>query len=56
MPPLPKRKFSKGRTRRKRAAKMILKKSPAMTCGHCGSPKLTHRACPTCGKYHEKSS
>lgn len=50
MPPLPKKKTSKSRQRRRR---MHLN-APlfALTvCPQCRSPRLPHHACPVCGTY-----
>ncbi len=51
MPPLPKKKHSKGR-RGKRAAHHALKAQSLSECSNCHNPKLPHRACPTCGYYN----
>ena len=50
MPPLPKRKVSYSRKRKRQAHKS--QRAPATTaCPNCGNAKLPHRACPTCGIY-----
>lgn len=50
MPPLPKRKYAKAR-QGKRRAHLGLKPPVLIECPQCHSPKLPHRACPTCGSY-----
>jgi large subunit ribosomal protein L32 len=48
--PLPKRKHSKTRGRKRRTFWKI--KSPNFSiCPQCKQPKLAHRVCPTCGTY-----
>ena len=48
----PKRKFSKARTAKRRAVYYNrLDAPPVMECPNCGSSKLLHRACSTCGHY-----
>ncbi|MEO6066746.1 MAG: 50S ribosomal protein L32 [Gemmatimonadota bacterium] len=50
---VPKRKLSKSRKRLRRghhSAKGI----PTQACPKCGSPRLSHRVCPTCGYYRGK--
>ncbi|HLD96322.1 MAG TPA: 50S ribosomal protein L32 [Patescibacteria group bacterium] len=49
MPPLPKRKFSHGRKKRRYFNK-IVKAVATVKCRHCGAQKLPHRVCPECGK------
>ncbi len=50
MGPLPKRKFSWGRTHRRRAHDHL---TPVklVACDHCGAPKPPHIVCPSCGYY-----
>ena len=48
--PVPKKKTSRAR-RDKRRAQQKLRVSTASYCPQCKSPKLPHRACPTCGTY-----
>lgn len=50
MPPLPKRKHSKGRRDRRRAHDAIAK-PPLVACSNCGEKHLSHRVCPACGHY-----
>jgi len=47
----PKRKFSKARTRKKRAAKLHLDVPSTSACPQCKRPKLPHRICVSCGYY-----
>ncbi len=50
MPPLPKKKTSVSRKKRRRAH--ISATLPALVlCPQCSSPRPMHRACPTCGTY-----
>lgn len=48
---VPKRKKSRSRTAMKRANWKAQEPSKAY-CSQCHSPKLPHRACPTCGTYN----
>ncbi len=49
----PKRKFSKARTRKRRA--MFKLPTVGMSvCPQCHQPKLPHRLCPNCGYYGGK--
>ena len=48
--PVPKRKTSKSK-RDSRRAQHTLSVETASICPQCKSPKLPHRACPTCGTY-----
>lgn len=48
--PVPKRKTSQSK-RDKRRAQQKLNVETASICPQCKSPKLPHRACPTCGTY-----
>lgn len=54
MPPLPKRKLSKGRRARRRAHDAL---SPLnlVACPQCHKPHLPHRACPECGVYRGRT-
>ena len=47
---VPKKKMSRSRTRRRKAAWKV--SSPARSvCPQCGATRLPHRVCPTCGTY-----
>ncbi len=50
MGPLPKRKFSWGRTHRRRAHD-ALTPVQLVACDNCGEKKLPHIVCPSCGFY-----
>ncbi|MFQ6020033.1 MAG: 50S ribosomal protein L32 [Dehalococcoidia bacterium] len=50
MPPLPKKKTSKSRQRRRRTH-LSAPDVALTTCPQCRSPRLPHHACPTCGTY-----
>lgn len=48
--PLPKRRFSRSRTRNKRAHK-IFKAKALSVCPQCKQPKPPHQVCKVCGYY-----
>lgn len=50
---VPKKKTSKSRKNMRRAHDFLTSQSVS-TCPQCKSPKLPHRACPTCGTYKGK--
>ena len=50
MGPLPKRKFSHGRTHRRRAHH-ALTPVQLVACDNCGDMKPPHEVCPSCGHY-----
>lgn len=50
MPPLPKRKLSKGRRDRRRAHDFLTAKNLTQ-CENCGEMRLPHHVCPNCGHY-----
>lgn len=50
MPPLPKRKVSRGRRNRRRAHHG-LRPPHLIACTNCGEAHLPHRVCPNCGHY-----
>lgn len=52
--PHPKRKWSKSR-RDKRRTHYKASVPSLSTCSHCGEMKLSHRACPSCGYYSDRS-
>lgn len=51
----PKRRHSKARTRARRANYKVKTLPVTQECPNCGSDKLMHRACPTCGHYRGRS-
>ena len=51
MPPLPTRKTSKSRSR-KRSSHLRLRISTIGPCPRCHNAKLPHHVCPTCGYYN----
>jgi len=50
MPPLPKRKLSKGRRDRRRAHHALTPQQ-LLVCPNCGDKHLPHRVCLNCGHY-----
>ncbi len=53
MPPLPKRKTSKGRRDRRRSHLAL--RSPNLTeCPTCHNMRLPHHVCPYCGSYNSE--
>jgi large subunit ribosomal protein L32 len=50
MGPLPKRKFSVGRTHRRRAHHALTPVA-LVACKNCGEKHLPHTVCPSCGHY-----
>ncbi|MBN1400577.1 MAG: 50S ribosomal protein L32 [Anaerolineae bacterium] len=50
MTPLPKRKLSKGRTRRRRNHD-ALTRVKLVECPSCHHMRLPHHVCPNCGSY-----
>lgn len=52
--PNPKRKWSKSR-RDKRRTHYKASVPSLSVCSNCGDLKLSHRACPSCGYYNERS-
>ncbi len=53
MPPLPKRKLSKGRRDRRRAH-LALKSTNLTECKNCHQMHLPHHVCPYCGTYNDE--
>ena len=51
----PKRRHSKARTRARRAQYKVRSTPEVHECTNCGSPKMLHRACPTCGTYRGRT-
>ena len=54
MPPLPKRKLSKGRRDRRRSHD-ALSKLNLVECPQCHNKHLPHRVCPNCGIYRGRA-
>ena len=50
MPPLPKRKLSKGRRARRRSHD-ALAPMHLVRCAQCGGMRRPHEVCPHCGSY-----
>ncbi len=50
MPPLPKRKLSKGRRDRRRSQDALIANN-LVQCSNCGEMRLPHTVCPKCGYY-----
>lgn len=50
MPPLPKRKTSRGRQHRRRSH-LALSRPKLVPCPQCHEPRLPHHICPSCGNY-----
>jgi large subunit ribosomal protein L32 len=50
---VPKKKTSKSRKNMRRAHDFLTTQSVS-SCPQCKSPKLPHRACPSCGMYKGK--
>ncbi len=51
--PNPKWRFSKSRTRKRRAHDHLTAPQTAI-CSNCGTPVLSHHVCPECGFYRGK--
>ena len=51
----PRRKTSKARTAKRRSQYKVNRLPQMTSCDNCGSPKLLHRACPTCGHYRGRA-
>jgi large subunit ribosomal protein L32 len=51
---LPKRRISRARGRKRRAANMRLDVPTLIECGNCGNRVMPHRVCPKCGFYRGK--
>ncbi len=49
--PLPKRRFSRSRTLKKRTHKKLAGLILS-ACSHCNSPKIPHQICQVCGYYN----
>ncbi len=53
---VPKRRQSKGRSASRRAQWMKIAIPASNPCPQCGEPRLSHRACPSCGQYGSKDA
>ncbi len=53
---VPKKKTSKAKTRSRRASSWTLDAPPRALCDHCGSAKLPHRVCTSCGWYNGRQA
>jgi len=51
---VPKRKSSKARRDKRRAANIQMSSPNIIKCPQCHEPKLPHRVCKKCGFYHDK--
>jgi large subunit ribosomal protein L32 len=51
---VPKRKISKARRDKRRAANTRMSRPNLMECPQCHEPKLPHRVCRACGYYKNK--
>ena len=51
---VPKRKQSKSRSAIRRAQVMKQPIPHGVPCPRCQEPKLSHRACPSCGYYRDR--
>ena len=49
--PVPKRKTSRSATRSRKSANMKIAPPPSSPCPNCGSARLPHTVCSTCGWY-----
>jgi large subunit ribosomal protein L32 len=52
--PVPKRKQSKMRTRRRRSVHDKITAKNVIACDNCGALKLSHRVCLSCGQYKSR--
>ncbi len=52
---VPKRRQSKSRSAIRRAQVMKLAAPQFVPCPRCSEPKLSHRACPSCGYYRDRT-
>lgn len=51
----PKRRHSKARTAKRRSQFKIRTLPTVQECPNCGSAKMLHRACPSCGHYRGRA-
>ena len=52
--PVPAKRQSSSKGRRRRAAKIIVAKIKTSPCPKCSSAVLAHHACPVCGTYKNR--
>ena len=52
--PVPKKKKSKSKSRSNRAGAWKLGKPSRSLCPRCGSARLPHTVCPSCGFYRDR--
>ncbi|MEZ5340220.1 MAG: 50S ribosomal protein L32 [Acidimicrobiales bacterium] len=53
---VPKRRTSKSKTRSRRASSWKITAPARALCDHCGSAKLPHRVCVSCGWYNGRQA
>jgi large subunit ribosomal protein L32 len=51
---VPKKKKSKSKSKSRRATYLKLKLTNPISCSNCGSVRMSHTVCPTCGYYKNK--
>jgi large subunit ribosomal protein L32 len=49
--PVPKKRHSKSRTRKRRSSHARMDAPTVNLCPKCSEPKLPHHICPNCGTY-----
>ncbi len=54
MTPLPKKRHSKARTKRRKSTKKIGLPT-LVNCFKCQNLRMPHRACPSCGSYKQET-
>ena len=52
---LPKRRHSHTRTKTRRAQYKVTQSVQLQDCPNCGTPKMYHRVCPSCGEYRGRT-
>ncbi len=53
---VPKKKTSKAKSRSRRASNWTLEAPARSVCPQCGSTKVPHTVCPTCGWYKNRQA
>ncbi len=56
MTPLPKKKFTRSRSNKRRSVTSRLKLSALTKCPSCGKLRVSHKACPFCGFYKKTNT